>query len=232
MRILMINDNRDEALAIKQRLKSEKCLTDLAYTTQAGLQLAKSNIYNAIILSDALDKGLDGHTLKTLRGIGVTTPVLIIGQNMSLEKMQRCFHNGADDFINRPLEMALLILRLRVMVKRQGSTATYYRLGDVEFIPSMHLIKGVNGEVPLTGKEAEMLELLVINRQQILPKVVIEEHLWPNKDDFSDNNIEVHMSNLRKKLRQMTELLSIETIRNGGYCFRVKEDSLFMGNVY
>ncbi len=226
MRILLIEEEKNEARRIKYLLKQEGYLVDIAYTPQSGADLAKGNLYQCLLLSADFKADLGKRLLGNIRKSGIQTPVLVFGHQLNGKQMEAYFQKGADDFLASPFQSEMLILRLKVVLRRCGKPAPYYRLGDIEFLPEMRIVRSAQGEEVLTKREVELLELLVINRHQVLPKVMIEERMWANVEDLNENLIQVHMSNLRKKLRGITETLTIETIRNAGYSLRIDEDSL------
>lgn len=231
MRVLLIWNDRDVAGDLKYELKKERHLTDIAFTARAGVEQALENIYQLILLDYDFAAGLGRRILMNIRSKGIHTPILIIGEKLTMSVMSDALKLGADDFLPKPFEVEMLMLRMKVMVKHQSNPIGYYQLGDVTFLPDQMTVKGVEGEVMLTSKEAALLELFILNRHQIVPKGLIEERIWNAGDDFSGNTIEVHISRLRKKLRHQTELLTIETVRKVGYRFEVVKDPLSLDRV-
>lgn len=227
VRILLIHNDRDSASSVKQVLKSVGCLTDIAYTPVSGKTLAVENKYQVILIYCDFQAGLSQRILINIRAAGIRTPILMIGSHLTVGEMTEYFKRGANDFLTVPCSSELLSLRLKILTKNNNKSNTYYRVGDVEFHADLHLLRGVNQEVLLTKRESELLELLVINRKQVIGKPMIEERLWRNTDDFNDNIIEVHMSHLRKKLKKTTDTLNIETIRNVGYSLNVSKDPIY-----
>lgn len=227
MRVLLIENDKAMSMQIKDQLKADGHITDMAFSFQAGLDLALENTYQFIILSGDGDWSGCRWALINIRVKGIKVPIMVIGSKMTVSMMSEFHGYGADDFLMKPVTEELLALRLKVMTKRKNNRFAYYRLADIEFSPERQVIKGVDGEVKLTRKEAQLLELLVINQHQTLSRLLIEERLWTNAEDLNDNLIEVHISNLRKKIRQMTELLTIDTVRNAGYAFKVEDDPMY-----
>jgi len=226
VRILIVEDEIHLAEAVAQVLKKNNYTVDLAHDGEYGLDCAKSAIYDFIILDIMLPK-IDGITiLKEIRQHGISVPVVLLTAKGETEDTVNGLDSGADDYIAKPFKSEELLARLRALSRRKGElvqdgTLSY---GDIDIHPnSLELFCG-SKYYKLTLKEFQLLELLINMRGMVVSKNTIIEKLWGYDGEAEDNNVEVYISFLRKKLSHITSETSIHTLRGVGYVLKSQGD--------
>ena len=158
--------------------------------------------------------------LEELRKEGLKVPVLLLTAKDQIEDKVKGLDLGADDYLTKPFAVPELVARVRSLLRRKSEVkSSSISIGDVEIDTSTHEVKVKNREVSLTGKEYSILEFLFYNKNRVLSRLSIAEHVWgDNFDIFTMTNfVDVHIKNLRKKISQATSQNLIETIRGVGY---------------
>ena len=220
MRILLIEDEKGLSSAICQMLKKEQITADPVYTGTDGLDWALSGIYDAIIL-DVMLPGIDGfQVLKELRQQGIKTPVCMLTARSGLEDRVRGLESGADYYLPKPFQMAELIACLRAITRRKEEAPVMaLSFGDVTL--SSHDAKlccSATGQaVKLGTKEYQIMEMLLRNPRQILPKETIFDRVWGYESEADPSTLEVYMSFVRKKLTFVGSRVKIKASRGMGY---------------
>ena len=218
MRILYVEDEKFLAEAVIHLLKKNKINVDWAADGEEGLDLALKPNYDVIVLDIMLPKlsGLD--ILKTIRERGVKTPVIMLSALNEVEDKIRGLDYGADDYLAKPFKTAELIARLRALVRRPALTeANVLQFEDLELDLTNRTL---NGE-ELTDKEAGIIEMLLKTPGSAIAKEQILAHVWGPDSEFEENYVEVYVSYLRKKLKQIGTKVEIKTIRGLGYKLNV-----------
>nr|WP_285860156.1 MULTISPECIES: response regulator transcription factor [Paenibacillus] len=223
---MIVEDEKHLAEAVAQVLKKNNYTVDLAHDGEYGLDCAISAIYDFIILDIMLPK-IDGITiLKEIRKHGISVPVVLLTAKGETEDTVNGLDSGADDYIAKPFKSEELLARLRALSRRKGEltqdgTLSY---GDIDINPnSLELFCG-NKSYKLTLKEFQLLELLINMRGMVVSKNTIIEKLWGYDGEAEDNNVEVYISFLRKKLSHIKSETSIHTMRGVGYVLRSQGD--------
>ena len=220
MRILIVEDEESLALRIKNLLESEKYHAETAFNGEDGLELALTEEYDLLILDILLPKINGLQILEELRKEGLKVPVLLLTAKDQIEDKVKGLDLGADDYLTKPFAVPELVARVRSLLRRKSEVkSSSISIGDVEIDTSTHEVKVKNREVSLTGKEYSILEFLFYNKNRVLSRLSIAEHVWgDNFDIFTMTNfVDVHIKNLRKKISQATSQNLIETIRGVGY---------------
>lgn len=223
MRLLIIEDEKHLAEAMHQILKKNNYLVDISFDGSDGLDNALSNIYDAIIL-DIMLPYIDGYTLlKTLRDSKIYTPVLILSAKSQLEDKVLGLDTGADDYLAKPFETEELLARLRAITRRKNNEILSSELlySNIKLNTDNLILKCNDTTLALTLKESQLLEMLIINKDIITSKNNIIEKIWGYTSEAEDNNVEVYISFLRKKLKILECNIKIKTIRNLGYKLEV-----------
>ena len=218
MRILYVEDEKFLAEAVIHLLKKNKINVDWAADGEEGLDLALKPNYDVIVLDIMLPKlsGLD--ILKTIRERGVKTPVIMLSALNEVEDKIRGLDYGADDYLAKPFKTAELIARLKALVRRPALTeANVLQFEDLELDLTNRTL---NGE-ELTDKEAGIIEMLLKTPGSAIAKEQILAHVWGPDSEFEENYVEVYVSYLRKKLKQIGTKVEIKTIRGLGYKLNV-----------
>ncbi len=224
MRILVIEDEEDLAYLIKKGLEEEKYSVDVCYDGVEGLYMAEEVSYDAMIL-DVMLPGLDGiAVLKSLRAGNIPTPVLMLTARDALEDKIKGLDTGADDYLTKPFEFRELLARIRSLLRRNApQKSAVFKIEDLELDTAMREVSRGGEKVRLTVKEYMILEYLVYNRQRVVSRSDIVEHVYDDTYDRDSNVIDVHINSLRKKLNQGHEDQLISTVRGAGYILRKEQ---------
>ncbi|HTU19415.1 MAG TPA: response regulator transcription factor [Gemmataceae bacterium] len=200
MRILIVEDEPELLRVLARALREAGYAVDEAQDGDEGLFKATSWNYDAIVL-DLLLPGRDGwQVLEALRRER-KTPVLILTARDALADRIRGFDSGADDYLIKPFELSELLARLRALIRRAaGQAAAVITVGEVVIDPRKRAVTRAGEPVPLTAREYALVELLALRRRQIVTRTEIYEHLFDENEDSLSNLVEVHISNIRKKL--------------------------------
>ena len=201
MRVLVVEDEADLLSALGQLLREDGYAVDEARDGVEALWKARSAPYDALVLDLMIPKK-DGWTvLQELRRLGSTTPVLILTARDSLSDRVRGLDGGADDYLTKPFEHPELLARLRALIRRsKGKPSGLIELGDVTIDTSSKVARRAGEVVALTAREYALVELLALHRGQLVSRTMIYEHLFDEEDDTLSNLVDVHVSNVRRKL--------------------------------
>lgn len=219
MRILYVEDEKLLADAVKHLLEKAGINVDWAEDGEEGLRLAKKPIYDAIVLDIMLPKMSGLEILEIIRKQGIKTPVIMLSALSEVEDKVKGLEIGADDYLAKPFKTKELIARLNALVRRpalhESKTIQYEDLVlDVDN-------RTVNG-VSLTEKECDILEMLIKAGDKTVQKDYILAHVWGADMVAEDNYVEVYMSYLRKKLKNLGSKVNIKTVRGLGYKLVIK----------
>ncbi len=220
MRILYVEDEKYLADAVIHMLKKADITVDWADDGEKGLDMSVSPIYDAIVLDIMLPKlsGLD--ILKAIRDRGIKTPVIMLSALSEVEDKVRGLTMGADDYLSKPFKTSELIARLNALNRRPPLT----KEEEIHFEDlSLNLSNRTLNNIPLTEKEAGILEILIKNPNVVQKKEFILTKIWGTEAFQDENYVEVYMSYLRKKLKSLKSKCVIKTLRNLGYKLIVKE---------
>jgi two-component system OmpR family response regulator len=213
MRILIVEDEPDLRRLMSEMLEDEGYAVDAAAEGIDGLARARAWPYDALIL-DLQIPGIDGWDLLEELRITHRTPVLIVSARDALSDRVLGLDLGADDYLVKPFERVELLARLRALIRRAaGQAQATMTLGDyVIDLPGRRVRQGEE-TVSLTAREYTLLEYLVLHRGKVVSRTELYDHLFDENETSLSNLLEVHVSNLRKKLG--SDL--IETRRGQGY---------------
>ncbi len=221
MRILVIEDERKVASFIKRGLEEERYIVETAPDGQAGLELALNNVFDAIVLDVMLPK-LDGYSvLKALREDGNVTPVLMLTARGATEDRVQGLDLGADDYLAKPFHFEELAARLRSILRRSTpEKTTKLQCGDLVLDLVTHFAYRGEREIELTTKEYALLEYLMRNKDRILSRSMIMQHVWKHNFDPESNIIDVYVKRIRQKIERPGQAQLITSIRGVGYRLR------------
>lgn len=222
MRILVIEDERKVANFIKHGLEEERYIVDTAYDGNTGLNMAINNQFDAILL-DVMLPGKDGFVvLKELREAGILTPILMLTARGSTDDRVQGLDLGADDYLAKPFSFEELAARLRSILRRTGpDKSTKLRCGELLLDTVSHFAYRSGLEIELTTKEYALLEYLMRNKNKILSRSTITQHVWRHNFDPESNIIDVYIKRLRSKIEgEDSSKPLIQSIRGVGYRLR------------
>lgn len=219
MRILVVEDEVRLASTLKDLLEMNGYAADVCHDGESGLDNALSGIYDVMILDVMLPR-LDGFTvLRRLRASGNATPVLMLTARSEVTDRIEGLDCGADYYLTKPFEPRELLACIRALTRRQPELRNTDRLeyGDLTLDKSAFTLSCGSRNVRLSRKEFDMMELLMLNRNVVLTKESLLVKIWGYESDAEDNNVEVYISFLRKKLDHLHSRVKIRTIRMVGY---------------
>jgi len=214
MRLLIVEDEPDLLSSLAQALREEGYAVDTAADGEEGFYKAESWDYDAIILDVMLPR-LDGWgVLQKLRRTK-KTPVLMLTARDQTRDRVRGLDTGADDYLIKPFDLSELLARVRALIRRSaGQTRNVIDLGDVTLDTAGRLVSQHGVPVILTAREYALVEYLALHRGEVISRTALYEHLFDEDDSTLSNLLDVHVSNIRKKLGPDF----ITTRRGHGYC--------------
>jgi heavy metal response regulator len=221
MSILVIEDEKKVARFIQQGLEEERYTVDLAYNGEDGLHLATEKEYELIILDVMLPKmtGLD--VTRRLRTEGHTTPILMLTAKTATEDKVAGLDSGADDYLTKPFAFAELVARVRSLLRRGAiEKSIVLTAADLELDTVAHRARRGEKEIELTAKEYALLEFFLRNKDRVLSRTIIAEHIWNYHFDTGTNLIDVYVNHLRGKIDAGFSPRLIHTVRGVGYVLR------------
>jgi DNA-binding response OmpR family regulator len=224
MRILLVEDDADLAQFIRKGLKEEHYAVDVAADGEEGSALALGNPYDLLILDIMLPK-LDGLTLcRRVRDKGIMTPVLLLTARNTVETKVSGFDTGADQFLEKPFAFAELLARIRALLRRGSSQPlAHLQAADLKLDPASHRVWRGGHEISLTNKEYALLEFLLRNKNRVLTRTAIIEHVWDISYDPMTNIVDAHIRALRAKIDRDFSPPLIATVRGVGYMLEEPE---------
>lgn len=224
MRILLVEDDLNLAQFIRKGLKEEQYAVDFAADGEEGLALALSNPYDLLILDIMLPK-LDGLTLcRRIRAKGNMTPVLLLTARNTVETKISGFDTGADQFLPKPFAFAELLARIRALLRRGGpQPLVHLKAADLKLDQASRRVWRAGQEISLTNKEYALLELLLRNKNRVLTRTAIIEHVWDISYDPMTNIVDAHIKALRAKIDRDFSPQLITTVRGAGYMLEEPE---------
>ncbi|MCL4338314.1 response regulator transcription factor [Patescibacteria group bacterium] len=217
MRILVIEDEAKLNLVIKKGLQQKGYAVDSAFNGKEGELFAENDSYDLIVL-DVMLPEKDGLTLcKSLRSNGIHTPVLFLTAKDTLEDKIAGLDSGGDDYIIKPFEFSELLARVRALLRRPRETLPpVLKSGNLVLDTRTQTVKIDGKEIKLTLREFRLLEYLLRNKNIALEREQILDHVWDMSYDSFSNAVDVHIKNLRKKLKS-EYAKKLETVRGIGY---------------
>lgn len=224
MRILVVEDEERLADAVRRGLEAEGFTVDVAHDGTDGLRLSRENEYDVIVL-DILLPGENGYRVcSALREADNWTPILMLtALDDELDEAEG-LDSGADDYLTKPFSYAVLLARLRALIRRGGSPRpAVLNIGDLRLDPATRRCWRGETEIALTTKEFALLEYLMRHGGQVLAKTTILEHVWDFAHADSSNVVEVYVGYLRKKVDTPFGKATIETVRGAGYRIMVED---------
>jgi two-component system, OmpR family, response regulator len=220
MRILVVEDEHRIANSIKKGLEQERYAVDVAYTGNDGYDLASTEDYDLIVLDIMLPEisGID--ICKELRKNKIHIPILLLTAKGQTDDKVKGLDAGADDYMTKPFSFDELLARIRALTRRKGTILnTTIMVEDLNLDKKQYLVKRGNKEIKLSSKEFSLLEYLITNKNTIVTKDQIINHVWDYDADILPNTIEVYVKNLREKIDKpfVNKKPLIQTVRGFGY---------------
>ena len=224
MRVLVIEDEARLAATLQDLLELGGYTADVCHDGEAGLDDALTGIYDVILLDVMLPK-LDGFTvLRRLREAGNATPVLMLTARDQVADKVAGLDQGADYYLTKPFDPKELLACVRALTRRQPElrNTDVLEFSGVKLDKNSFTLSCGERSVRLSRKEFDICELLMLNRNLVLTKESLLLKIWGYESEAEDNNVEVYISFLRKKLAHIRAGVRIRTIRMVGYCLEAE----------
>ncbi|MGN0244166.1 MAG: response regulator transcription factor [Lachnospiraceae bacterium] len=221
MRILVAEDERDLNRVIEKKLTSEGYSVDVCFDGEEALDFLNMAEYDVILLDVMMPK-VDGYqVVEQLRRDGVQTPVLFLTAKDTIDDKVKGLDMGANDYLVKPFSFRELLARIRVLTRiKYQNTTNRFTAADLVLDIEAHKVSRAGQVLTLTAKEFALLEVLIRNKNQVLSREQIENHLWNFDYEGGTNVIDVYIRYLRKKIDEPYEQKLIQTVRGVGYVLR------------
>ena len=224
MKLLLAEDERSLSKALTVILEKNNYLVDAVYDGAEALEYLRTDRYDGVILDIMMPKA-DGITvLKTLRACGDRTPVLLLTAKAEVDDKVLGLDSGANDYLTKPFATKELLARIRAMTRAPAvQTASELTLGNITLNCATFLLSSPYGNFRLTGKEFQMMELMLRDPQQLISTERFYERSWGYDNDAELSVVWVYISYLRKKLTALQANVQIKATRNAGYTLEEKK---------
>jgi len=218
MRILLVEDERELSNALVAILTRSNYSVDPVYDGEDALYYLETENYDAVILDIMIPK-IDGiEVLKTIRKGGNKIPVIMLTAKSEIDDRVVGLDSGADDYLTKPFASKELLARLRALTRRgEQLTENVVKVGNISLNRSSFELFSDSGSFRLANKEYQMIEMLMVNQNQLIPTEKFMERIWGYDSEAEINVVWVHISFLRKKLQQLNANIQIKANRNMGY---------------
>lgn len=219
MKLLLIEDDEKTSSGIARSFREHGHVLDVIADGRDGLMMATAESYDVLIV-DRMLPGLDGlGIVKTLRGAGGKSPVIMLTTMDSIENRVEGLEAGADDYLVKPFAFAELLARVTALARRQplNSVKTSLKAGDLEMDLVSRRVIRAGRTLDLLPQEFRLLEYLLRNAGRVVTRTMLLENVWEFHFDPKTTVVETHISRLRAKIDKGFDRELIHTIRNAGY---------------
>jgi len=227
MNILVIEDNIKISDNISYILKNENYNYEISANGNEGYDKAISNEYDLIIL-DLMLPGMDGfEILESLRANQINTPVLVLSAKNQVEDKVKALNLGSDDYITKPFAAPELLARIKTILRRKYDiSSNIIKMSELTIDTNKKEAFVSNEKLDLTQKEYDLLEFMAYNKNKVVSKIAIGQYIWGESLDLftMSNFIDVHISNLRKKIGTISNKKFIQTKRGLGFILSEDEE--------
>jgi two-component system OmpR family response regulator len=218
VKVLLVEDDKKIATAVKRGLEAEGFTVDVAFDGPHGLWLATEGAFDVILL-DIMLPGRNGYRIcADLREAGDWTPILMLTAKDGEFDEAEALDTGADDYLTKPFSFVVLVARIRALLRRAtGTRPTPVAAGDLRIDPGERRAWRGEVEIDLTSRQFDVLEFMVRRAGQVLSKTEILDGVWEYGFEGDPNIVEVYIRRLRTRIDEPFDRHSIETIRGAGY---------------
>lgn len=223
MRILVVEDELKVLNFVKKGFKEHGFAVDTAADGREAYFLAEGESYDCIVLDILLPK-LNGYeVIERLRAKGIKTPVIFLSAKDAVEDRVRGLELGGDDYLTKPFAFSELMARVRALTRRKyDQEITRYTIDDLVIDVAKRTATRGGNRIELTPKEFTLLQFLAERQGEVVTRTMISAHVWGYDFDSMSNVIDVHMTNLRKKLEPPQSKPLIHTLRGVGYVLEAR----------
>lgn len=225
MKILVVEDDRKVAGFIEMGLREEGYAVDVARDGDEAVMNAHVNEYDAVLLDLMLPKKNGLQVAAELRREGRAVPILMLTARDATDDIVRGLDAGADDYLTKPFKFDELLARLRALVRRGGAKRLErLSIGSLELDRLKHEAFAGERKLELTPKEFQLLEHFMLHPDRVVRRTELLEKVWDMHFDPESNVVDVHVGNLRRKLRDAGQNGIIQTVRGVGFRLDVSLD--------
>jgi len=218
VRVLVVEDERRLAAAVRRGLSAEGFAVDIAYDGEDGLHSAREGGYDAVVLDLMLPKISGYRVCQQLRAEKNWVPILILSAKDGEYDQADGLDLGADDYLTKPFSYIVLAARLRALLRRGAVPRPAELLaGDLSLDPASRRVRRGQTEIALTAREFSLLEYLIRRAGQVVSKSQLLEHVWDSYDSVDLNVVEVYAGYLRRKIDTPFGRQALQTVRGAGY---------------
>ena len=223
MRLLLAEDEKELSNALCAILKHNNYSVDAVYDGADAYAYGRMGDYDGIILDIMMPKMNGIEVLKKLRAEGIVSPVLILTAKSETDDKIVGLDAGADDYLTKPFSMGELLARIRAMTRRKADFApNLLEMGNTRLSRETFDLIGPDGTLRLSSKEFQLLEMMMMNKSQLISTERFMEKIWGYDSDAEINVVWVYISYLRKKLAQIGADIEIRATRGVGYSLEEK----------
>ncbi len=197
MKVLIVEDDSDLALAVSEYLELHNIECDFAYNGSTGIELAKTQTYDCMILDNMLPKVSGVGVCKSLREQGVNIPILMLTACDTQADQLAGFDAGLDDFVTKPCPMPILLARLQALYRRQNPKQDNIQVGDLHITPNEHKASRAGQHLKLPPTCWKILLILARQSPKVVSKPELIEKVWPG-EEVDEGTLNVHLHQLRK----------------------------------
>ncbi len=218
MKVLLAEDDRNLGRLLSMLLRKENIAVDWTENGREAYDKCYSDGYDVLILDWMLPEMSGVELCRRLREEEYSGKILLLTARDTVEDKVEGLNSGADDYMIKPFDVQELIARLNALVRRQGQyTADNIMYGNYVLERSSYSLACGRQKIELRPREFKLLEILLNNRGQIIPREILQERVWGINNDVTENNLDVHIRLLRKKIMTLAGENIIHTVRGVGY---------------
>ncbi len=220
MKILIVEDEVKLTQALQFLLKKQKIDAEIANDGEEGLMLSEKDIYDVVVLDIMLPNVTGLEILESMRKKGINTPVLMLTAKDTVDDRVKGLELGADDYLIKPFATKELIARIHALGRRKSLEykGEIFKFNDLEYDPKNLVMNVGNISSKIPKKEGDLMEMLINRPNQVFTREQIIDRLWGLETDVLENNIEIYIHHLRKRLENSK--CKIETVRGIGYILK------------
>ena len=225
MKILVVEDEKDLNRVITKHLKKNNYSVDSCFDGEEALDYIFSVEYDVILLDIMLPKLNGFEVLKKIRSRNIKTPVLLLTARDGIEDRVQGLDFGADDYLIKPFAFDELLARIRVLLRRNTNNASnVFTIANLSVNCDSHEVYRDKTPIKLSTREFTILEYMIRNKEKVLPREKIEQHIWDYNYEGGTNVVDVYIRYLRKKIDDNFSPKLIHTIRGIGYILKVDNE--------
>ncbi len=224
MRILVIEDEPDLQLLLKSNLENQGFFVDVASGGDKGSFLGRTNEYDVILLDYVLPGKKGDVICREIRAAGKTCPIIVVSVRGAVPEKIELLNMGADDYITKPFVFDELLARIHAMLRRPSNwQESILTIDNLVLDPLKYRVTRDDKYIQLTRKEFALLEYLMRNKEAVVSRGAIMEHVWDLNGDIFSNTIETHILNLRRKIDTKGQTKLIHTVSGRGYKIDIRK---------